>query len=393
MNDVLIATNSTQNVFTPLELCDEIVTKLNVTNKNILVVENPEFVYSISTTDANLNTTYFVSSCALKCRVAKLIGLPPENIFCVSGVPTLEGVGGMKFDIVVGNPPYQKTSDVNTKNPKYLWPEFVELAINTLVNVGGAVALIHPKGWVTNMNQYNLITSLSLTDINIDECARHFKGVNSTFSYYVGINDTQQRTCTVVTPDTIITLETLPEFGLGVVDATAFSILEKMKVTPKFEMITSSGFNSSKFSTKCATVSKTQTATHNTQVLHSINNKGRVYFYSSHVDPNMTRPRVVASVWASKWSNMFTDDTNSTSQDFRHFPAPTMDQAKTLKTVLTSKLYTYVAMFHSTSNRLTNHAVSNFPAVDLTRTWTDKELYEHFNLTPEEVALIESTIK
>jgi len=32
------------------------------------------------------------------------------------------------------------------------------------------------------------------------------------------------------------------------------------------------------------------------------------------------------------------------------------------------------------------------PAVDLSRSWTDEELYKHFNLTEEEIKLIEETV-
>lgn len=48
----------------------------------------------------------------------------------------------MKFDVVVGNPPYQETKG-NTKNID-IWPLFVKLA----VSVGRDVSLIHPGRWV-----------------------------------------------------------------------------------------------------------------------------------------------------------------------------------------------------------------------------------------------------
>ncbi len=50
----------------------------------------------------------------------------------------------MKFDIVVGNPPYQETVDSAAGVP--IWHEFVDLSLNVTVD-GGDVALVHPWGW------------------------------------------------------------------------------------------------------------------------------------------------------------------------------------------------------------------------------------------------------
>ena len=33
------------------------------------------------------------------------------------------------------------------------------------------------------------------------------------------------------------------------------------------------------------------------------------------------------------------------------------------------------------------------PALDFTRTWTNTEIYQHFNLTPEEIEYIENNVK
>ena len=48
----------------------------------------------------------------------------------------------MKFDLVMGNPPYQESS--NSGNP--VWPGFVEKGID-LLDEGGTLAMIHPPGW------------------------------------------------------------------------------------------------------------------------------------------------------------------------------------------------------------------------------------------------------
>jgi site-specific DNA-methyltransferase (adenine-specific) len=66
----------------------------------------------------------------------------------------------MKFDVIVGNPPYQiKVGDSNTEP---IWNKFVEKAFQ-LVNVGGYVSLIHPSGWRSNKGRFNYIKKLILS--------------------------------------------------------------------------------------------------------------------------------------------------------------------------------------------------------------------------------------
>ena len=51
----------------------------------------------------------------------------------------------MKFDIIVGNPPYQKLKPGNKKSQP-LWHKFVEKGLN-ICSEGGYFSMIHPSGW------------------------------------------------------------------------------------------------------------------------------------------------------------------------------------------------------------------------------------------------------
>ena len=51
----------------------------------------------------------------------------------------------MKFDIVVGNPPYQEKKEGHSKSQE-MWPFFVKSALKILKD-DGTLALIHPPGW------------------------------------------------------------------------------------------------------------------------------------------------------------------------------------------------------------------------------------------------------
>jgi hypothetical protein len=65
-------------------------------------------------------------------------------------------------------------------------------------------------------------------------------------------------------------------------------------------------------------------------------------------------------------------------------PAP--EFGETMLGVFMSKLYTFC--LQQTRTSMHNEAIRNFPALDFSRPWSDKELYEHFDLSQEEIRYI-----
>ena len=100
----------------------------------------------------------------------------------------------MKFDIVIGNPPYQAVG--RTGNP--IWQDFVQSGLNILRG-GGRFAMIHPPAWrsVGRTNSRAMaevretlksldIEWLSMT--SMDDCAKFFKGKTIPFDVYIARN-------------------------------------------------------------------------------------------------------------------------------------------------------------------------------------------------------------
>ena len=89
----------------------------------------------------------------------------------------------MKFDFVIGNPPYQDSSHTEKKNT--LWRKFLDLSINKLMEEGSHLAFVIPSSWMGSrklLKKYFFPNNLKV--INKDECKRHFN-VGSTFSYFL----------------------------------------------------------------------------------------------------------------------------------------------------------------------------------------------------------------
>jgi hypothetical protein len=129
------------NILTPFVLCDEILNAIgdDVLQKadNILVFSNLEFLYKIRERKIESNL-YFLTGCPKKGRLAHKM---TDNVI-VSNIDELNI--NMKFDVIVGNPPYQKKVGLSKTEP--IWQKFVTKSFKHCKE-GGTVALIHPSGW------------------------------------------------------------------------------------------------------------------------------------------------------------------------------------------------------------------------------------------------------
>lgn len=119
----------THNIYTPLELCDKMIAKLPVLNTDmiILVMFNLEFIWVIKEKIKDLKNVWFLTPDELKKKAAIGIGIN-ENQVILYEYNKKEDIK-MKFDVVIGNPPYNSPKTGNNKSrSKLLYPRFVELS-------------------------------------------------------------------------------------------------------------------------------------------------------------------------------------------------------------------------------------------------------------------------
>jgi len=61
--------------------------------------------------------------------------------------------------------------------------------------------------------------------------------------------------------------------------------------------------------------------------------------------------------------------------------------------VFNSKLFDFILSAYKWNGFNDVTVLKNLPYLDLSRSWTDEQLYSYFNLTQEEINLIEETVK
>jgi hypothetical protein len=101
-----------------------------------------------------------------------------------------EDVWGVdKFDIIVGNPPYQEQKEGNKKTQP-LWHRFVEKSINKNLVEDGFFVMVHPNGWrnvdgvFKNVQQLMLDREIHYLNMNSFSDGLKTFGANTTYDFY-----------------------------------------------------------------------------------------------------------------------------------------------------------------------------------------------------------------
>src|ERR1035437_2452269 len=143
-----------QYVHTPWPLCIEMVSKLAeataLTGKYICTL-NLEFVevlcYDYGVAKESI---WFITDCQEKANVLKHDRYKGVNVV-VGDYLLVVMKGNMKFDVIVGNPPYQTKSEESDTKTQPIWDKFVKKSLEILAD-NRYLCFIHPSGWRSNGN-------------------------------------------------------------------------------------------------------------------------------------------------------------------------------------------------------------------------------------------------
>lgn len=289
----------------------------------------------------------------------------------------------MKFDVVVGNPPYQDSS--NSSSFTNIWSEFV-LKSAQLSN--RYVCMVTPKTWGNQVSKENSSSKVfrliknHATVVNIDECSRHFPSIGSSFSYYV-IDLSQSITkCQVVAQTEKFTINWQQSpFLIKSLTKIGYSIIKKLREHPMLPFVTSAG--------TVGDVIAQSDATHPYSVRYSAGTEKwsdtphQYQFVNKLIFANQTTKNCPIHAPASAPANRGV-----------FYPVDSDAEANLILRYFDSKIIKfYISEQRMHHGVLNTQVLRNIPKVDLTRTWTDAELYAHFGLTEEEIAYVEANVK
>ena len=298
---------------------------------------------------------------------------------------------GKKFDVVIGNPPYQNDDAATGRKTatKPLWFYFVDQAFNVVADEG-LVAFVTPVAWIQPTSKINnSIVSHSLVWVKLFS-KNPFVGVGIPPSCWIARNTPADKSMIELT-----------------IDSTVYTVAADRDFIPT---------NPERFGTKLSILSKTvnspyvkldvrATQEHHTgaQAVHLSSDRNETFRFPVFHTNTQTKwsdvkgslhglPKVIVSKTGTL-NGAHVNTAASISQIAVAIVTHTIAEAEVALTVLLSKVYRFIIHTTRSNSTIPSQLWRSLPAVDLTRSWTDEELYAHFNLTQEEIDLIEATVK
>ena len=273
-----------------------------------------------------------------------------------------DDVMDMKFDIVVGNPPYQSDKRTGTQP---LWPLFVHKCAQMLTPTGH-MAMITPNKWcghTTNVikgdvHLYSQVFKNKLVSCNIQKCSDQFPsvgGYENCFSWFVIANSgSDQFTATTLNDQHVVKAEWFDRLPLRSLNEITHNILQKVKSPLSYEFKqVSSGFQNQ--NQGAVVISQAQ----------------RIHY------------RKLNTYW-DKQSNINPTSKSVVSQIV--FPKSSQ---KKVHAVFGSELFQFIYDIFWNGDNFGTKFYNSLPYLDLNKLWSNDSIYQQFGLTSEEIKYIQ----
>lgn len=300
----------------------------------------------------------------------------------------------MKFDAIVGNPPFKDSS--NESSYTNLWSKIYKKSFQ-LLDDDGYMAMVTPKTWATPKQENRESQTTEIKEIiknhavvvNIDECARHFPDIGSTFSYsIVSKKPNTNKAVLIKTPDGDVNISDISSVINRLpknISKESIEIFRKVFSKPCFEKEKGTTPGGEMIHDRDRTGAKIKQYPYRVQysagtvkwsnTKNKYQDKKKVLFpnQTTHnypiYDPGISAPPNRGAV--------FLVNNDKEGKNFVHF--------------VKSNLMQFVIQeqrFHH--GMLNTEVVSKIPKIDLTKKLTNEEIYKLFDLSPEEIAYVEA---
>ncbi len=297
-----------------------------------------------------------------------------------------------KFDIIVGNPPYQEMDGGNGASAKPLYHKFVEEAIK----ITKYLLFITPSRWFAGGKGLDSFREMMLNRKDI-KLIKHFNDASEVFndvdikggvSYFLLDKKYDGDTCF-----NGVNIK-LNEYDIIPTDIGAFTLIEKLKKYSSIERLAYSRAHY-KISTN-ATLSNHKVNDEYIKVYFSQINGFEKWIEKSKINSNtsinkwkLITPRA-AHKGGSGFGAIIVAKPNEICNDsYIHFGVDNEEEVLSLESYLKTNFANYMLSLRKITQDISLKVLKWIPLVPLDRIWDDKQLNEYFNLTENEIKIIE----
>lgn len=344
------------DIFTPRQVTETVLKNIDTAGKKIFVLYNIEFVISlVYTFNVDPNSILFYSDHENKSKMADRIGVKYTN--------KLEQK--MKFDVIIGNPPYQDGSQDGGQNKIY--NQISKTALGLLA-ADGILAFVTPTSVLKKSKRFSLVgqSGLKIVDFTADD---HFNvGIQICWwmidkSYIGEVNIVHQRGSLTQPNDEVI-------HNYSKIDKDFAGLYERLKTvtdTPDKRMFKQNNFGPA--------MTKVYDAEH-PYPLHKLD-KGlaKVTFYSSRVPYFVGKDKFTISM-----TKGFTDNATVVSVDdydvgYLTTEVTDADEVANIKSFIFSEYFIkHSERWKSVDGYGYNYALKYLPPFDRTVEWNNQSV-------------------
>lgn len=296
----------------------------------------------------------------------------------------MEWESDMKFDVIVGNPPYQDQNKTE-KGGTTLWSRFVKKSIE-LTKDNGHIAMITPNAWLGFGKSGKPMKPYQLTKV-YTQIDHYFPNIGSTFTGWVLEKTPVYKETDFIDENISIDLRHYDSLPVGR-PIKGLPIIEKVLncdaefIEPKLETKLQGGWSSrsEEFINGC-NGSFTKTKTHKYKVFHT----NSLFYFVDEEPTDYNAPKIIVSV-SSPMPKLFLEPIGCAAGDLRcYILVKDEKEGREVLSYLNSKLYRFVW------RRPGMISWKNLKVPKLeNKLWSDTELYDFFNLSSEEIELVEN---
>ena len=281
----------------------------------------------------------------------------------------------MKFDVIVGNPPYQDSNKTSGKNSS-LWTKFIIKADN-LLNKDGYLLYITPLSWIAPTSAQKKQLKSVFTENNLiylDTSCKKYFNVGSTFSYYL-IKKDSNYTSTNINGELHENLK-IPFLPIVINDIT-ISITKKI-------------FNSFNETLDFSSAGRSDIAPNGPYMIYDINDIKR----SDKLGKNYNIKKVVVNK-PGYLNPKYDDGLYSTSSNNYWVPVASKKEADNIISFINSNIGKIILEnLYKYSGYNSLGVLSSLPSVIKFNTWAHREDFKKvLNLTEKEIDYIENAVK